>query len=135
MVWERAPKHPKRPNTAPGMDRLPEEIATNIISHLADGGGDGDESSWTTPPRILAPFAIVSRQWQQYVEAIIFARVTLTPARLASPLAAQAPTPGRVRRFVRSIRVNVLLPPYDDGARARREGDTERAEADAVFTV
>ncbi|KAJ9134303.1 hypothetical protein NKR23_g10237 [Pleurostoma richardsiae] len=109
------------------MDRLPEEIIANIISHVAGDGG-------TTPPRVLAPYAAMSRRWQRCVEAMTFAHVTLTPARMASPLAAQALTPDRVCRFVRSVRVDILLPPYDEGARARREVDAEKTEADAVFT-
>ncbi|ROV98689.1 hypothetical protein VMCG_06778 [Cytospora schulzeri] len=82
----------------------------------------------------LAPYATVSRRWQHPIEAMTFAHITLDPARLASPLAAQALTPHRVRRFVRSVRVDVVLPTYDEAARGRHEDDAERGRADAVFT-
>jgi hypothetical protein len=135
--------HSKAPTTpgraAKKMVHLPNEIIANIISHVAaqnsssnylgyDIGSDGP------PAHPLAPYATVSRGWQQCVEARTFASVMLTPARLASPLAAQALTPGRVRRFVRSVLVDVLLPPYGEEARARREDEDDRARNDAVFT-
>ncbi|KAK4033620.1 hypothetical protein C8A01DRAFT_39920 [Parachaetomium inaequale] len=109
------------------MGRLPNEIIANIISYLA---ADIESSS----PFTLAPYATVSRAWQQRVEAATFAHIELTPARLASPLAAEALTPDRVRRFVRSVRVDVLLPPYDEQARGRREDEADRARNDGVFT-
>lgn len=115
------------------MDYLPEEITANIISHLAKDGGDNDWDFKTTLSRGLSQYATVSRRWQQSVEAITFALVTLTPARLSSPLAVQALTPDRVRRFVRCIRADVLLPLYDKGARGRREDAMERGGADALF--
>lgn len=109
------------------MDRLPQELTAIIISHLPD-------DKQTSPPRSLAPYATVSSKWQQPVEAMTFAHVTLTPARLASPLAAQALTAGRVRRFVRRVDVDVLLPPYGEEARGRRENDEEKDACNAMFT-
>ena len=102
------------------MGRLPAEIIANIISYLAAEGSShdsGDDSGDNSDSLALAPYATVSRGWQQCVEATTFAHITLTPARLASPLTAQALTPDRVRRFVRSIRIDVLLPPYSEQAR------------------
>ncbi|KAK4034681.1 hypothetical protein C8A01DRAFT_18560 [Parachaetomium inaequale] len=127
------------------MDRLPEEIVDNIISHLAAGSRDGiHENNWVDSDgswidndpawAALAPYATVSRRWQEPVEARTFARIILTPERLASPLAAQALTPDRVRRFVRSVQVHVVLPTYDEEARGRREDDADRAANDAAFT-
>ncbi|KAG7290932.1 hypothetical protein NEMBOFW57_000937 [Staphylotrichum longicolle] len=118
------------------MTYLPPEIVANIISHLtakgsSDATGDNGENN---EKLALAPYATVSRAWQQSIEATTFAHITLTPARLASPLAAPALTPDRVRRFVRSIVVHVALPPYDVEARARREDEADRAKNDAVFT-
>ncbi|ROW02590.1 hypothetical protein VPNG_07854 [Cytospora leucostoma] len=113
-----------RLNATPNMDYLPGEITANIISHLAEDGGDNR----------LLQYATVSRRWQQNIEARTFAHVTLTPARLASPLAAQALTPNRVRRFVRSIEAELLLPPYNKEARGRREDANEKREANALFT-
>ncbi|KAK7731737.1 hypothetical protein SLS53_008681 [Cytospora paraplurivora] len=72
--------------------------------------------------------------WQQSVEAITFARITLTLARLTPPLAARALTTDRVRRFVRYIWANLVLPLYDKGARGRREIAKERGEANALCT-
>lgn len=128
------------------MDRLPQEITANIISqfagnsrnHACDHGchhgcnHGNDDGSDDCPA--LAPYATVSRAWQQRIEAITFAHITLNPARLASPLTAQALTPYRVRRFVHSIYVDVILPPYDEEARGRLEDDAERAGNDAAFT-
>ncbi|KAL2016831.1 hypothetical protein VTK56DRAFT_2954 [Thermocarpiscus australiensis] len=120
------------------MARLPNEIMANIISHLAAGysrrDGDGDDDSEDSGRFALAPYATVSRGWQQRVEAATFALITLTPARLASPLAAQALTPDRVRRFVCSVHVDVVLPPYDEQARGRREDEADRAVNDGAFT-
>jgi len=114
---------------------LPPEIVANIISYLtvkgsSDATGDSGERNQKLA---LAPYATVSRAWQRSIEATTFAHIALTPARLASPLAAQALTPDRVRRFVRSINVHVALPPYDVEARARREDEADRAKNDAVF--
>ena len=119
------------------MGRLPAEIIANIISYLAAEGsshGSGDNSGDNSESLALAPYATVSRGWQQRVEATTFAHITLTPARLASPLTAQALTPDRVRRFVRSIRIDVLLPPYSEQARARHEDEADRAMNEDVFT-
>jgi hypothetical protein len=118
------------------MIRLPNEIVANIISHLAAEcrNHNGDDNDSDSSPAALAPYATVSRGWQQRIEAATFAHIRLTPARLASPLAAQALTPARVRRFVRSVHVDVLLPPYGEEARARREDEAERAVNDGVFT-
>jgi hypothetical protein len=119
------------------MVHLPNEIIANIISHLAPKGSgihDHNVDSSSSPAHALAPYATVSRRWQECVEARTFAQVTLTSARLASPLAAQALTPDRVRRFVRSVQVDVLLPPYGEEARARREDEEDRARNDEVFT-
>ncbi|KAG6368241.1 hypothetical protein INS49_002442 [Diaporthe citri] len=82
----------------------------------------------------LTQYAAVSRSWQARIEAKTFAHITLTPARLASPLAAQALSPSRVHRFVRSVKVDVLLPPYGEDARTRREDGEERLTNDRVFT-
>jgi hypothetical protein len=119
------------------MGHLPNEIIANIISHLepkrySDGSYTIGSRAHDFPA--LAPYATVSRASQQRVEATTFARITLTPARLASPLAAQALTPDRVRRFVRSVHVDVLLPPYDQQARGRLEDEVDRARNDDVFT-
>jgi hypothetical protein len=119
------------------MGHLPNEIIAHIISHLApkrysDGSYAIGSRAHDFPA--LAPYATVSRAWQQRVEATTFEYITLTPARLASPLAAQALTPDRVRRFVRSVRVEVLLPPYDEQARGRLEDEADRARNDGVFT-
>jgi hypothetical protein len=120
------------------MDRLPEEIIAMIITHLAADPPNHHHhgNPGAAPPRTtgLAAYAAVSRRWQPRIEALTFAHITLTPARLASPLAARALTPDRVRRLVRSIYLEVLLPPYDEAARRRVEDDAERAANDAVFT-
>ena len=120
---------------------LPAELIAHIISYLTAVGnnshdesgrpGDNDNDITALP---LSPYATVSRAWQQRVEASTFAHLTLTPARLASPLAAQALTLDRVHRFVRSVRLDVLLPPYDKQARARREDEGDWAVNDGVFT-
>ena len=118
------------------MGRLPAEIIAIINSYFVaegrshDSGDNSDNSNNLT----LAPYATVSRAWQQRVEATTFAHITLTPARLASSLAAQALTPDRVRRFVRSIHIDLLLPPYGEQARGRREDEADRAMNDGVFT-
>jgi hypothetical protein len=39
-----------------------------------------------------------------------------------------------VRRYVRFIRILVILPPYDVEARARPDTDDEKAANDAVLT-
>ncbi|KAH6855908.1 hypothetical protein B0I37DRAFT_65246 [Chaetomium sp. MPI-CAGE-AT-0009] len=120
------------------MGHLPAEIMAIIISYFAAEGSSrdiiGDNNGNNSDRLALAPYATVSRAWQQRVEATTFAHIKLTPARLASPLAAQALTPDRVRRFVRSINIDVLLPPYDEQARGPREDEAERANNDGVFT-
>ncbi|KAK3308381.1 uncharacterized protein B0T15DRAFT_565571 [Chaetomium strumarium] len=119
------------------MDRLPVEITANIITYfIADvrGSYDSDMGSDGGPAPSLAPYASVSRVWQHCVEAVTFAHITLTLERLASPLAAQALTPERLYRFVRSVHVDVLLPLYDERARHRIEDDADKAANDAVFT-
>ena len=119
------------------MGRLPNEIMANIISCLAAEGSSDDYGEYIGDDNArvaLAPYATVSRGWQQRVEATTFAHITLTPVRLASPLAAQALTPDRVRRFVRTILVDVLLPPYDVQARAQCEDEADRAINDGIFT-
>ena len=124
------------------MTRLPAELIANIISCLAGEGNRYDGSDrffvvnkdWKSDCLALAPFAAVSRGWQQRIEAVTFAHIALTPARLASPLAAQALTPDRVRSFVRTIRFDVVLPPYDEQARAQREDEADRATNNGVFT-
>ena len=101
------------------MTRLPAELIANIISYLAGEGNRYDGSDrffvvnkdWKSDCLDLAPYAAVSRGWQQRIEAVTFAHIALTPARLASPLAAQALTPDRVCSFVRTIRFDVVLPP------------------------
>jgi len=122
------------------MSRLPAEIIARIISYLAadDKRYDGNDhfpfNGYDTSDCLaLAPYATVSRVWQQRIEATTFAHIGLTTARLASPLAAQALTPDRVRRFIRSIHVDVVLPPYNKEARARREDEADRAMNDGVF--
>lgn len=127
------------------MAYLPAELIDHIISYLVAEGHhqDADYSQsmfdilhwdiYNNRPA-LAPYAAVSRAWQQRVEATTFAHIMLTPVRLATPLAAQALTPERVRRFVRSIRIDLVLPPYGEDARGRREDEAERAMNDAVFT-
>ena len=118
------------------MGHLPAEIIAIIISYLVaegrshDSGDNSDNSDSLT----LAPYATVSRAWQQRVEATTFVHITLTPARLASPLAAQALTPDCVRRLVRSIHIDLLLPPYEEQARGRREDEADRAMNGGVFT-
>ena len=119
------------------MGHLPAEIMAKIISYFvaeSSRQGHGDNSSDDIKPLALAPYATVSREWQQHVEFMTFAHINLNPARLASPLAAQALTPDRIRRFVRSIGINVLLPPYDEQARERLEDEAARAKNDGVFT-
>jgi hypothetical protein len=119
------------------MGRLPAEIMANIISYFvaeSSSHDHGDISGDNSNRLALAPYATVSRVWQHRVEAMTFAHINLNPARLASPLAAQALTPDRVRRFVRSIGINVLLPPYDAQARGRPEDEVDRAKNDGVFT-
>lgn len=118
------------------MVKLPEEITANIISHLSEQQTDcsDDQGSGDSHSRSLAQYAAVSRSWQAHIEAKTFAHITLTPARLASPLAAQALSPTRVHRFVRSVKVDVLLPPYSEDARTRREDREEKLTNDRVFT-
>ena len=127
------------------MAYLPAELIDHIISYLVAEGHHQDADYSQSMFHILhwdiynnrlalAPYAAVSRAWQQRVEATTFAHIMLTPARLAAPLAAQALTPERVRRFVRSIRIDLVLPPYGEDAWARREDEAERARNDAVFT-
>jgi hypothetical protein len=125
------------------MDRLPVEILVHIISHLAAVSHESNwvhsDGSWINIDGMLgaaalALYATVSRQWQEPVEARTFAQIVLTPERLASPLAAQVLTPDRIRRFVRSVQVHVMLPTYDEEARGRREDDADIAANDAAFT-
>lgn len=118
------------------MVKLPEEITANIISHLSEQLNDGgdNQGSGGSHSRSLAQYAVVSRSWQARIEAKTFAHIQLTPARVASPLAAQALSPSRVHRFVRSVKVEVLLPPYSEGARMRREDDDEKLANNRAFT-
>lgn len=118
------------------MVNLPEEIIANIISHLSEQHTDGsdDQDNRGSHSRSLAQYAAVSRSWQARIEAKTFAHIILNPARVASPLAAQALSPSRVYRFVRSIKVNVLLPPYSEDARTRREDGDEKLANDRAFT-
>lgn len=118
------------------MVKLPEEITANIISHLSEQQTDGrdNQGSLDSQPLSLTQYAAVSRSWQERIEAKTFADITFTPARVASPLAAQALSPSRVHRFVRSVKVEVLLPPYSEDARTRREDDEEKLANDSVFT-
>lgn len=111
------------------MVELSEEIIANIISQLPDPQAGQD-------PRTcgLAQYATVSRSWQEGVEARTFAHLTLTPERLASPLAAQVLTPNRVHRFVRSVEVNTTLPPYNEEARKRVEDKDDKLANNRVFT-
>ena len=118
------------------MSHLPAEIIANIISYLVAEGRSHDigDNSDNNDSLALAPYATVSRAWRQRVEATTFAHITLTPARLVSPLAAQALTPDRVRHFVRFIHVDLLLPSYSQQARAQRENEADRAMNNGVFT-
>lgn len=118
------------------MVKLPEEITANIISHLSEQQTDGgvDQGSGDSRSSSLSQYAVVSRSWQARIEAKTFADIKLTPARVASPLAAQALSPSRVHRFVRSVKVEVLLPPYSEDARTRREDGGEKLANDRVFT-
>lgn len=117
------------------MVKLSEEITANIISRLSEQQTDDtdDQGSGDSHSRSLTQYAAVSRSWQARIEAKTFAHITLTPARLASPLAAQALSPSRVHRFVRSVKVDVWLPPYSENARTRREGDEEKLTNDRAF--
>lgn len=119
------------------MDGLPAEITAMIISHIP-GDIFNQEGKWYEAKRPwlhpLAPYATISRRWQHHIEALTFGYIELTPARAASPLAAQALTPHRLRHYVHSVDVEVLLPPYSVEARGRRENEAEKAEADMVFT-
>lgn len=118
------------------MARLPEEIIGNIVSHLTQQQTDGtdDVGSGGSHSRSLIKYATISRSWQSPVEAKTFAQIRLTPARVASPLAAQALSPSRVHRFVRSIKVVVVLPSYSVDARTRREDDDEKLANNKAFT-
>jgi hypothetical protein len=119
------------------MDRLPVEITTNIIRHFianVRGNSESDMGNQGSPAPSLASHATVSRVWQHCIEAVTFANITLTRERLASPLVAQALTPERVCRFVRSVHVDVLLPEYDETARREIEDDNDKAANNTVFT-
>lgn len=118
------------------MVKLPEEITANIISHLMEQRTDGrdDQGSLNSQPLSLTQYAVVSRSWQARVEAKTFAHIQLTPARVASSLAAHALSPSRVHRFVRSVKIEVLLPSYSEDARTRREDDEEKLANNRAFT-
>ncbi len=118
------------------MGHLPAELIDHIISYLVAErrGRDDGRIANTGCCGTLAQYATVSLAWQQRVEIATFGRIILTPARLASPLVAQALTPDRLRRFVRVIDIDVLLPPYAVEARGQRETEAERAINDYFFT-
>lgn len=118
------------------MDKLPEEIIASIVSYLVKQQTDGRDNvgSGSSHPRSLGAYATIARSWQAPIETKTFAHITLTPARVASPLAAQVLSPSRVHRFVRSVKVVVVLPPYSKDARARREDDEEKLANNKVFT-
>lgn len=122
------------------MVKLSDEIIANIIYHLQHPGlephikdSDGRSNQDAYFHR-LAQYATISYSWKEAVEAVTFAHLTLTPERLALPIAAQALTPRRVHRFVHSIKVDVLLPLYSEDARKRREGSDEKLANNSVFT-
>ncbi|KAK3898293.1 hypothetical protein C8A05DRAFT_38121 [Staphylotrichum tortipilum] len=140
QIWREAVQENTRAGLVVVLRDTEGEILANIISYFAaecnrhDGSDRFFHFNQDNDCFALAPYAAVSREWQQRIEAVTFVHIILTPARLALPLAAQALTPDRVRRFVRSIRVHVLLPPYDKQARARCEDEADRAANDSVFT-
>lgn len=120
------------------MANLPEELIASIISYVLGQQTDGLAGYWhgsgECHPPSLARYAAVSRSWQARIEARTFAYITLTPARAASPLAAQALSPIRVHYFVRTVKIGVLLPPYGEDARTRPEDDEEKLANDRFFT-
>lgn len=120
------------------MANLPEELIANIISHVLGQQTDGLAAYWHDNGEChrpsLARYAAVSRSWQARIEPRTFAYITLTPARVASPLAVQALSPIRVQHFVRTVKAVVLLPPYAEDARTRREDSEEKLANDRAFT-
>ncbi|KAK4158315.1 hypothetical protein C8A00DRAFT_28822 [Chaetomidium leptoderma] len=96
------------------MGRLPDEIIANIILHLAAEGSSSHDSDDDNDDSDSSPAHALALALAPYATAL---------------------TLDRVRRFVRSVRVDVLLPPYGgEQARARREDEADRARNDGVFT-
>lgn len=116
------------------MNRLPDEIIGMIISYLPDPPPETPSKRPPPPSLKLAPYAIISSQWQHPVEALTFRHIVLTPARLVSPLSAQALKPSRLCRLVRSVHVDLLLRPYDVAAEGRRENEMEKDMSNGMFT-
>lgn len=118
------------------MIKLSEEIITHVISHLAEQRTDcgDDQSSGESHSYSLLQNAAMSRSWQGRTKTRNFAHITLTPARVAAPLAAQALSPSRVHRFFRSVQLDVLLPSHSEDARTRHEDVGEKRANDMAFT-
>lgn len=120
------------------MDRLPFEVMAEIVAHLAVADGPRPKPRFNYVPPLplvlVASYATISRRWQAAVEARTFAELTLTPERIASPVADQALTPNRFRRLVRFVHAKVVLPQHGEAAWLRPENEEEQAANDVVFT-
>ncbi|KAL2818074.1 hypothetical protein BJX63DRAFT_83196 [Aspergillus granulosus] len=96
---------------------LPPEIISHVLSYL-------DSSS-------LAPYAIVSKQWQAIIEKRTFSSLSLDTTQLLE----LARTVSRPRQhLIRQLRLKILSPEYAPAAREEVETDEDREQNNHAFT-
>lgn len=130
------------------MNRLPAEALAEIITHASAPSSKWlDLANWAKPwqdwaydevsqkqvkyTHSIARYATVSRAWQPHIERLIFAKLYLSPARMAA--AKEILTLMRLG-YVRSLDLEVVLDPYDDEATMRLENTEEKQRNNEVFT-
>lgn len=79
----------------------------------------------------LAKYAIVCKDWQPYIERYTFAQIHLTPSRLTT---FQYVVQGPRRKYIQTIKLDVVLPSYTRDFLAKAETVEEQTHNNEVFT-
>ncbi|KAM5380784.1 hypothetical protein ACJZ2D_003308 [Fusarium nematophilum] len=94
------------------MDRLPPEIVSNIVDILSQDMHMVCLDKEISPRTWLAPYASISRQWRNFVEARTWRHLSLNPATLATAEANDYFTPARLATL-RFVSFNFVFPAHD----------------------
>lgn len=123
------------------MERLPQEIYDSIAQYVqflerrATNVGVINRhqlpSSEATPRSRLSRLAPLSRPWRVAIEKLSFAALRITSNELVD---FEKLVHGSRRRYLRSLRFNIILPNYED-VKDQFERESDRQANDEVFTT